>query len=67
MWPRKIVASNKKQTAKRKPGRPVVGLNRRPRNIQMSDQAYARLVQIGNGRAADGIDKLLEEWPRQAS
>lgn len=63
--PRKIVASKRKNTAKRRPGRPVVGLNRRPRNIQMSDQSYAALVHIGNGRAADGIERLLEQWPRE--
>lgn len=48
-----------KQSTKRKPGRPVAGLNRRPRNVQMTDEAYARLVALGNGRAADGIDRLL--------
>lgn len=53
------MASKSKAVAKRKPGRPVVGLNRRPRNVQMTDAAYARLVQLGNGRAADGLELLL--------
>lgn len=51
-----------KQRAKRKPGRPVVGLNRRPRNVQMTDQLYSLLQRAGKGRAADGLEIIVADY-----
>ena len=45
---------------KPKRGRPVVGKNRRPRNVQMTDEAYALLQCLGAGRAADGLEIALQ-------
>ena len=45
---------------KRPRGRPPTNLGRKPRNIQMTDEAYALLQELGKGKAADGIEIALQ-------
>lgn len=45
---------------KRPRGRPPTNLGRKPRNIQMTDEAYALLRELGKGKAADGVEIALQ-------
>jgi hypothetical protein len=46
------------------PGRPEVGAGRRPRNIMVSDEVYAILQRVGEGRAAEGLEKIARSYER---
>lgn len=43
------------------PGRPVSS-DRKPRNIQMTDEVYAMLERVGGGRAADGLEEIARAY-----
>ncbi len=45
-------------------GRPLSS-DRKPRNVQMSDEVYALLERVGGGRAADGLEEIARAYGEQ--